>query len=647
MAIPFTAKAHFELCLSEQRYYINARSHCRLAKLYEDFDQQKSDVSLTFYLCSNGQGHPVEKLSPYLVPLMKVPRVFIGIRIKGRLSEEMWRLLKKLVLDALGKGTAERAVFSELSFDSFDQIITGLSMHFSDDVFFMTQLQLFILDTSSEEKYSKITNRALNFLIDKATTETDLEDGVSVFHVLIAAFLAPHLLEQRVNSFRMEQMITVFTYALQVAVSWPYTYQKWSQKVKDYLPHCDSVLADFSERRWDILWDLATKFVSTFNQGTLPNTQTNPSSCDGLTKTIECIDSLKQESKELLRLLCVWRAYSVWREHVSDDEMLVWLPDNKWDGDVDKIIDEFTDGSHEKLSPPNKRSRNSRERRVTLTASCAEIHLVPSCTLLDDAYKLCTAAVGDLVSSNDFVESANDYLKFVKYYPNVHKFISESLIFKLKSNEAVVHLNERLSELPDGVDDMAINIHLLCANTLERNFADAYSVLVSLLPQSSDWSEREDVFENQDINLLHMSSQVYTSTTLNHENDELLGSLLILSQINFYVQGYRFFNRIMRHIEAKGSLNYPGLGKYISNITILEELARIQDFCSEYVSIQIAAPQVHRRIGQSTRHSVRGTRDGQKHCLEEQIRKEGEAPLQTVVAYFTDNRDNLLQILKK
>lgn len=80
MAIPFTAKAHFELCLSEQRYYINARSHCRLAKLYEDFDQQKSDVSLTFYLCSNGQGHPVEKLSPYLVPLMKVPRVFIGIR---------------------------------------------------------------------------------------------------------------------------------------------------------------------------------------------------------------------------------------------------------------------------------------------------------------------------------------------------------------------------------------------------------------------------------------------------------------------------------------------------------------------------------------------------------------------------------------
>lgn len=45
---------------------------------------------------------------------------------------------------------------------------------------------------------------------------------------------------------------------------------------RDYLPHCDSVLADFSERRWDILWDLATKFVSTFNQGTLPNTQTNP-----------------------------------------------------------------------------------------------------------------------------------------------------------------------------------------------------------------------------------------------------------------------------------------------------------------------------------------------------------------------------------
>lgn len=82
----------------------------------------------------------------------------------------------------------------------------------------------------------------------------------------------------------------------------------------------------------------------------------------------------------------------------------MWLPDNKWDGDVDKIIDEFTDGSHEKLSPPNKRSRNSRERRVTLTASCAEIHLVPSCTLVSPHFYIVFNFI-PLWSSNGYLKN--------------------------------------------------------------------------------------------------------------------------------------------------------------------------------------------------------------------------------------------------
>lgn len=438
------------------------------------------------------------------------------------------------------------------------------------------------------------------------------------------------------------------------------------------MPHYDIDSATFSEYCWEILKNLLVKLVTKLNQGGLSTLQANSSSCSGFAKSIQNINSLKPDAKSLVRLVFIWRAYSVWKKIVTSDEILVWLPENKWDGDVDKIIDEFSEASSDKSSPPSKRSRSSRERRITLTATQTEIHLVPPCEPLDEAYGLCAAAVSDLVSSTDFVKSANKHLKLIKYFPDIHKFISEALIFKLKASEAILHLNERALELPDESKSLTFNTHLVCANILERNYADAFTILVSLLPQSFDWSEREKAFESSVTDNLHIACQqrfcviktqvavelvfdylhhilykVYTSTTLNHENDELLGSLLILSQINFYVHGYQSFNRIMRHIEAKGSLNYPGLGKYITNVTILEELARIQDFCSEYVSIQIAVPQVQRRIGQSTRHSIRGTRDGQKHCIEEQMKKDDETPIQSVIAYFTDNQDNILQILKK
>lgn len=38
---------------------------------------------------------------------------------------------------------------------------------------------------------------------------------------------------------------------------------------------------------------------------------------------------------------------------------------------------------------------------------------------------------------------------------------------------------------------------------------------------------------------------------MGHDNDQLLGALLILTQIDFATKGYRCFNRIMRHVEAK------------------------------------------------------------------------------------------------
>lgn len=54
---------------------------------------------------------------------------------------------------------------------------------------------------------------------------------------------------------------------------------------------------------------------------------------------------------------------------------------------------------------------------------------------------------------------------------------------------------------------------------------------------------------------------------------------------------------------------------------------------------------VSRRIGQSTRHSVRGTKDGQKQSIEEQIKKCREDPYVTVSTYFTENKEAVLKML--
>lgn len=55
---------------------------------------------------------------------------------------------------------------------------------------------------------------------------------------------------------------------------------------------------------------------------------------------------------------------------------------------------------------------------------------------------------------------------------------------------------------------------------------------------------------------------------------------------------------------------------------------------------------VSRRIGQSTRHSVRGTKDGQKQSIEEQIKKCREDPYVTVSTYFIENKETILKMLE-
>lgn len=55
---------------------------------------------------------------------------------------------------------------------------------------------------------------------------------------------------------------------------------------------------------------------------------------------------------------------------------------------------------------------------------------------------------------------------------------------------------------------------------------------------------------------------------------------------------------------------------------------------------------VYRRIGQSTRHSVRGTKDGQKQSLEDQMKRWREEPVHVVKSYFIKNKEDIIKMLE-
>ncbi|MFH4976748.1 hypothetical protein AB6A40_003457 [Gnathostoma spinigerum] len=654
------AKGHLELCLKENKDYSIGKSHYRLASLYDDFDATQRDLAeLQFQLKwrrPQDAHAPLERL----------------VRSQG--SSDTWSIIREIFLTAYTQSTsAEYELFSHISADVMENIIGGISSHHLDDDVLKLRLLLFAMKISSDEKYDKLVNRTVTFLSERACIDKDLTNGIGRYHVLLAIAACPVLIQRNFAGIPIARAVSVVQSNIHVAVAWPQSAEKWIGYLRTISSEYALAAESYMSGRWTASFSLLDKFRLVYEQGTDFGLRSDSRSCASLRTCIDKSLLLKSEAKKLCFLIFIWYPFSIWRAEINDDRLLAWIPENSWARGVDKILD---DNSVETESYPSlKKRRINRERRdVFITPSTAAFN-DPTMSEIAEAYELCSDVITLYGASISVAESC-ETLKFVSFFPESQRFISESLIYKCKRDEAIAHLNERLEKTPETDDSFFVLLfHLACANALERNWAESLENILEVISQEhsrESFQERRKlscvtkesasrnvsqcrsefrIVERSSIEwlmfdvLYHILFKVYTSTNVDHENDHLLGALMVVSQIEFANRGHLAFNRIMRHIEAKGSFLCPGLIKYITNAAILEELARVQEFCSEYVSIQIGSSQIQRRIGQSTRHSVRGTKDEQKQAIEEQMKRWRESPVKPLLEFFSENKEQLLKIL--
>ncbi|VBB27623.1 unnamed protein product [Acanthocheilonema viteae] len=629
-----SAKEHLDRCLAEEHDYAVGKAHCRLASLYPDFDLLLCDITeLRFYMKWN---RAIEAV-PILERLVKVHP-----------SDEAWTLIYQLFLKASSsENSTEKVLFTEISNDAFEFIIGGLTKRFDNDDFLKTKLLLFCLRNADENKFSKLLNlkalvlqnRAVTFITERASNDKELESGIGKYHVYLAVFVAPALLKLNFTNITVSRALSIVVTVLHVGIAWSKHNDMWTNLLRAVSENYAAEAQHFSEESFKIGAALFDKCVILYDLGTPVNLSLNMSGCSILSSIVDKACSLKGEARKVIFSFFIWYAYKQWKANIDEDEILAWIPEDNWAMDVDKLLNSNT----ECLTPSKKTKLKERKEVATFQTE----YLLSSRRELCEAYELCCATICTYMTSIS-VDVVAENLYFASFYSDIRQFITQSLLFKCKINELIAYVDDL--ENNDPWTKVVLYFQLACAHCLDRSWPDACENVIHML----NIVKEDDIGSEMPISDIYLpdtntkndcNTQVYTSTAMAHDNDQLLGALLILTQIDFATKGYRCFNRIMRHVEAKGSLRSAGLVKHISNIAILEELSRIQDYCSEYVSIQIAVPQIQRRIGQSTRHSVRGTKDGQKQSIEEQIKKCREDPHVTVSTYFIENKEAILKML--
>ncbi|VDK60282.1 unnamed protein product [Anisakis simplex] len=143
------------------------------------------------------------------------------------------------------------------------------------------------------------------------------------------------------------------------------------------------------------------------------------------------------------------------------DDLLAWQPTDNWSTDVDKIIDDKSDVTVERVSP-SKKSRCSRGERKENLLHVPKPSPAPATISnsfkkeLCDAYEMCAAAICSFAECRNGLE-CEQILQFVEEFGDVQQFVSESLLFKCKFDEAIGQLNERLERLNDNGANSSTN----------------------------------------------------------------------------------------------------------------------------------------------------------------------------------------------
>uniref|UniRef100_A0A0M3I7Q9 DUF3453 domain-containing protein n=1 Tax=Ascaris lumbricoides TaxID=6252 RepID=A0A0M3I7Q9_ASCLU len=326
-------------------------------------------------------------------------------------------------------------VFMEISTDILESILSGLSKRFDPNDCLKTKVLLFAVQTSTEEKHAKLVVRAVTYLCDKINTSDAIVNGVGKYHVYIAVIVAPTLLKRNLSHIPLSYTLTIITTTIHVALVWATNRQQWEQVLND---------------------------------------------CAEMLKCIEKATTAKSELKKTLLEFFIWRAYSIWRKLIAEDELLAWQPANNWSTDVDKIIDDKFEVINERGSPA-KKSRSSRERRDTVVTPVVANMIESSRKQVCDAYELCCAAMCAFGGTMNVVEPEGAF-RLARFFPDVQQLISESYLFKCKLEEAIAHLNERLERSDKRPSDAdVLYLQLACVNAIAKNWSDTYECVFSIL----------------------------------------------------------------------------------------------------------------------------------------------------------------------
>ncbi|VDK67936.1 unnamed protein product [Anisakis simplex] len=198
MVTKMNAKYHLERCLREEHDYSVGKAHCRLATLYKDYDPHLRDGGGNF-------DRNIPKLIIYFSELFQITELQFQVKwrrsheaipVLERLvkshstSDQAWSVIHQMFMTAASQSTSvERDVFMELSTDILEAILSGLSKRFDSNDALKTRLLLFAVQTSAEEKHTKIMVRAITYFTDKVNSDKDtIAHGIGKYHIYIGDF---------------------------------------------------------------------------------------------------------------------------------------------------------------------------------------------------------------------------------------------------------------------------------------------------------------------------------------------------------------------------------------------------------------------------------------------------------------------------
>ncbi|VDM20174.1 unnamed protein product, partial [Wuchereria bancrofti] len=409
--------------------------------------------------------------------------------VKTHPSDEAWTLIHQLFLKASSsENSTEKVLFTEISNDTFEFIIGGLTKRFDNDDLLKTKLLLFCLRNADENKFNKLLNRAVTFITERASNDKELESGIGKYHVYLAVFVAPALLKLNFSNITVCRALSIVITVLQVGIAWPAHSGSWTNLLRAVSESYEAEAQYFSQESFKIGAALFDKCVILYDLGVSVNLSLNMSGCSVLSSIVDNACSLKSEARKIVFPFFIWYAYKQWRANIdegftsqnSTGEVLAWIPENNWAMDVDKLLN-----SNAECLTPSKKAK-LRERKEEVATFQIE-YLLSTRPELCEAYELCCAAICASVTSFS-VDVVAESLYFASYYSDMRQFITESLLFKCKINELIAYVDDVGAQLEssDSWTKGVLYFQLACAHCLDRSWPDACENVIHMLNISAE-----------------------------------------------------------------------------------------------------------------------------------------------------------------